>query len=102
KGIYYHDNGLKLLEDPVDFNQVHFKAKCCRPGGIKVEQALVDPTLQIDPNRAHIADDLVGGLFKGEERTFLPTGAGSVNKMSRQAGFSRAGRSGHQNAAAPI
>src|SRR5262245_12033627 len=69
---------------------------------MKEEQALVDPTLHIDPDRPHIAEDLVWRFFKGDESTFLPTGAGRVNEMSRQAGFSRAGRSGHQNAGAPI
>ena len=67
-----------------------------------MQQALVDPTLQIDSDGPHVADDLVCGLFKGEEHTFLPASAGGVDEMSRQAGFPRAGRSGHQNAAAPI
>ena len=65
-----------------------------------MQQALVDPTPQVDSDGPHVADDLVRGLLKGEEDASLPASAGGVDEMSSQACFPGAGRSGHQNAAA--
>ncbi len=93
--------GLTSLDDLVDLDQMHFQAKRRRPDGMKVQQALLNPAPQVDSDGPHVANDLVRGFFKREEDASLSARAGGVDKMSGQACFPRARRSGHQNAAAP-
>jgi hypothetical protein len=49
-------------------------------GRNKEEQALVDPTLQIDPDRPHIADDLVADSSKEKNTHFSPRAQAASTK----------------------
>src|ERR1700761_4961406 len=57
-----------------------------RPRGLKLQEALSNPGLQVDPDRAHVADDLVRRFLKGEvEATFAaPAGRMHVAACERR------------------
>src|SRR4051794_19772658 len=70
--------------------------------GMEFQKPFVDPRIEIDADRAHIADDLPGRFLESEIQAALAAPAGRIYEMRRHAGFTRSGGAGQKNAAALI
>src|SRR5262249_20270392 len=87
------------LDRPVQPRQMHLEPVQRRTSGVELEEAAVDPLLQIDPDRAHVADDLLGRFLEQEHLAALAAPAGSVEEVGRQAGFASTGGAGDEDRA---
>src|ERR1700678_3904711 len=79
---------------------MQFEAESSGPGGFNGQQSFLHPLAQIDPDRIHVANDLLRRFLECEENSFFPAPAGRIHKMSRKAGLSGSSRACHQYAAA--
>ena len=70
--------------------------------GVNFEQPGAHPGSEVDVNRAHVANDLLGRLLIGKEHRPFATLAGGFDKFGGNAAFAGAGRAGNQHAAATI
>src|SRR5512135_624562 len=66
------------------------------------EQALLDPSIEIDADGAHVAHHLSFRLLEREVQAALAPSAGRVGEVSRQAGLTGPRGPRYQNAAAPV
>ena len=82
--------------------EVHFQAVMKCPHGLKLEQSLFHPLLQVDPDRAHVAHDLAGRFLEGNVEASLAAPAGGFGKSRRHARLARARGARKQNAAPAI
>src|SRR3989339_1172931 len=101
-GVHDYRAGLKFVDQLVDHGQVHLQAVEGGTGGMEFEYSLFDPGLQVKPDGAHVADDLVLGFLQGQVEATLAPAAGGVGEVSRQGGLAAAGSAGDQDAAAPV
>ncbi len=58
---------LELLDVAIHPRQVHLEAEQAGPRRLEPQQAGIDVTLQIDPDRGHVAHDLVGRFLERED-----------------------------------
>ena len=64
--------GPELGDQLVHLDEVPLEPVERRPRRLDPEQALLDPGLEVDPDRAHVADDLGPRLLEGEVEAALP------------------------------
>src|ERR1700694_3235065 len=69
---------------------------------MELQEPFADPWLEVDADRTHISEDLLGGLFESEKQGALAAAAGRIHETCRNGGFTRPRGTGCQNAAAPI
>ena len=58
---------------------------------MKLEDATLDPLLEIEADRPHVADHLLGRFLEQEREAALAAPAGGVGEVGEQAGLARAG-----------
>lgn len=64
--------------------QMLFQAEAAGPRGVEAQQAALDPWLQIDSDRAHVADDFMAGLFRSHVQSAFSALTGSLYKVRSQ------------------
>ena len=69
---------------------------------MKLQQSVLDPRLQVNPDGAHIAQGLTGRFFKGEVNDALAATASGIGKVRRDAALAGASRTRDQHAAAAV
>src|SRR5690242_14041394 len=79
--------------------QVLLQTTSARTYSVEMQEAPAHPTLEINSDRAHVADDLVRRLFRREVDALLAALACSLQEMRRDAAFSRSCSTRNQNAA---
>ena len=68
----------------------------------KRSKPLRDPRGQVNPDRAHVAHDLIGGFLEGKIEGALAALAGGPHERGGQAALAGPGRAGHQDRAAAV
>ncbi len=100
--VHDHDAGLEAGDVFVGHQQHFFDPAVGRTRRMELQQPLADPRLEVDADRAHVADDLPGRFLEREIQAALAAAAGRIHEMRRHAGLAGAGRAGHQDAAPAI
>src|ERR1700751_1709789 len=78
---------------------MHLQPQARGPKGLEMQQALVSPACEVDPDGLHVARDLVGRLFEGEIDAPFAAPAGGVGEMRGNAGLAASGGAGYQQGA---
>ena len=81
---------------------MHLESEQARARGLETQQARIDARLQIETNRAHIADNLCRRLFEREIQAVLAARTSGLDEVCREAGFSGSGCPRYENAGAGI
>ena len=68
----------------------------------KRSRPFFDPRLQVEADRAHVADDLALRLLEGEVEAALAAAAGGVGEVAGEAGLAGARRARDEDAAAAV
>ncbi len=79
-----HHRRVELGDRRLHRQQVRLEPEQRRAKAAEREQALVDPTLQVDADRGHVADDLSLGLLEGEVHRPLAALAGRFAELRRE------------------
>src|SRR5690242_12353620 len=79
--------------------EVKFKAIQRRPRRIDTKQPFVDPAIEVQTDRLHIANVLRGRLFELKTDCALAATAGGLEEIRGDRRFRRAGAAGEQHAA---
>jgi hypothetical protein len=58
--VQHHELGLVLVEQLVEHGEVFLEAECGGAYGAHLQQARVDPPLQVEADREHVAHELLG------------------------------------------
>src|ERR1017187_5179457 len=69
---------------------------------MELQEPFADPWLEVDADRTHIADDLLGLFFETEKQEAIAGAAARIHETCRNGGFTGSRRAGCQNAAPPI
>src|SRR5690348_9456403 len=79
--------------------EVTFQSVAGWTRGVDTQKTAIHPPLQIETNRAHVAQNLTGRLLKGKVEAALSAFRRRVCKMRSKAGFACACGSRNENAA---
>src|SRR5215213_6247595 len=101
-GIQYDDLGFVFPDQVIHCDQMHFKTVDRGTGNVELQQPLFYMRGQVDPDRAHIPQDLTGGFLEGEIHAALPALASRVHKRSRDTTLASASCASKQDTAATI
>src|SRR5690242_1607804 len=76
-----------------------FKPMAGRTRGVDTQQTAIHPSLQIETDRAHVAQNLAGRFLEGEVEASFSAFCCRVGKMRGKAGFAGTRSSRNENAA---
>ena len=96
-----HDARAETVDGPMHPRQVHLEAKRRRASRLELEEAAINPWLEIDADRSHVPHDLRGRFLEQERERALAAAAGGVHEVGGQTALAGAGGAGHENRAPP-
>src|SRR5262249_55899404 len=93
---------LELLYQLVDRHQVHFETVEAGSRRVELQPALLDPRLEVQANRAHVAGDLPGGFLEGQVQAALAALARGVGEVGGHAALAAARGAADEDSAATV
>jgi hypothetical protein len=69
--------------------------------GVVLQKTTVDPRLEVEADRPHVSDHLLGRFLEHEGEAAFSAPAGRVHEVGSQAALAGAGGAGHEDRAAP-
>src|SRR4030095_1011891 len=96
-----HDARAKSRDHAVHLREMHLETVQRRARSVILQEATVDPLLEVDPDRPHVADDLRGRLLEQELEASLPAPARGVHEMRGDARLAGTGGARDEDGAAP-
>ena len=100
--VHHHRFRREGADQLVHHGQVRLETVTRRPFRMDAKLSLRHERLEVEPDRAHVADDLLRRLFEGEIQGALAAPAGLGGEMGSDAGLSGSGRAGDQDAGAAV
>src|SRR5947207_738828 len=99
-GVEHHDAWPKPFDRAVHAREMHLETVHRGASGLELEQATIDPLLEVDPDRSHVADHLLRRFLELERQAAFPPPAGGVDEVRRHARLAGSGGARHEDRAA--
>ena len=80
-GVKDDNRRLEFIDVSEHIDEMHLQAEGHGTQGTNLEQSLIYPGPEVDANRAHVADDLAGGLLEGKPQAALAACDGGALKQ---------------------
>ena len=94
------DNARRMSDDAMKAGEVLLEAEPRRAVGVERQQPRVHPRLQVDPDRSHVAGELLRRFLEHHVQTTFAATASRLGEMCRDARLARTRRARHEHRAA--